>query len=348
MTGAHPPPCPLLDACGACSEMRDGGELRVEKLRAAVARAVGRNPDGVIRSPRELGYRARVHMSVNADGRLAYHQPRSHQLVTVPECVIARPEINAVIAALPPMPTDLEGVELRSDGARVLWLGHPPRRSSPDLAAAVEALNLPSVAGLQGAVLGGRVLFGESRTTLRVGGVEHQVSPTVFTQVNLELNALLVEAVRAEVMALAPGAVLDLYAGYGNLSLPLALAGVKLTLIEADSAAIADARRTAARAGLTVDARVGDAGAFRAGDAFFDVAVLDPPRGGAPSLVEQLLVTRPKGIVYVSCNPVALARDIRPALRAGYTISRLTVLDMFPQTAHTETLAVLHRPGVRP
>lgn len=328
--------------------MRAHEAAQREAKLAAVARATGCTPDGLIASPRSLGYRARVRMKVGPDGRLGYHQPRSHTLVRVPECVIARPEINAALAALPPMPTALEGVELRSDGARVLWVGQPPRRGSPELAAQVEALGLDGVPGLSGAVLGGRVLFGEARTSLRVAGVDHQVSASVFSQVNLEVNALLVEAVRAEVLALAPSGVLDLYAGYGNLSLPLAKEGLALTLIEADSAAIADARRTAGRAGLKIDARVADAGAFRAGDAFFDVAILDPPRAGAPGLVEQLLVTRPKGLVYVACNPVALARDLRPALRAGYTLSRLTVLDMFPQTPHTETLAVLRRPGVGP
>lgn len=328
--------------------MRSDEPTQEQKKLAAVARSVGRAPDGLVSSPRALGYRARVRMKVGSDGRLGYHQPRSHQLVAVPECAIARPEINAVLAAMPALPPDLDAVELRSDGSRVLWVGHPPRRTTPELAAQVGALGLEAVPGLSGAVLGGRVLFGEPRVRVQAGGVEHQVSPTVFTQVNLEVNALVVEAVRDEVLKLGPGAVLDLYAGYGNLSLPLAAAGMKLTLIEADSAAVADARRTAGRLGLTVDARVGDAGRFKAGDAFFDVVVLDPPREGAPDLMRQLIVTRPKAIVYVSCNPTAMARDLKAALSAGYAWGRLTVFDMFPQTSHTETLAVLYRPGVRP
>lgn len=341
-------PCPLVDACGACTELRVSAEQQAARKLEVVSRAVGRAPDGFVASPRALGYRARVRMKVGPDGRLGYHQPRSHALVTVPMCAIARPEINAVLAAMPPLPPELEAVELRSDGERVLWLGTPPRRAAPGLGERVAAAGLEGVAGLQGAVLGGRLLFGEPRTRLEVAGVKHEVSATAFSQVNLEVNALLVEAVRREVARIQPSAVLDLYAGYGNLSLPLAAGGVKLTLIEENGAALADARRTAARLGCAVDARQGDAGRFRAGDAFFDVALLDPPREGAPGVLEQILVTRPAAVIYVSCNVSALARDLRPLLRAGYRWARLEVYDMFPQTAHVEALAVLHRPGVCP
>jgi 23S rRNA (uracil1939-C5)-methyltransferase len=70
---------------------------------------------------------------------------------------------------------------------------------------------------------------------------------------------------------------------------------------------------------------------------------VDPPREGAPGLLGQLAVTRPKRLAYVSCHPPSLSRDLRPALAAGYRLSHLAVFDMFPQTFHVETLAVLTR-----
>ena len=102
-------------------------------------------------------------------------------------------------------------------------------------------------------------------------------------------------------------------------------------------------------AGFVVDhAHDGEDVWFRGDTETYDVVILDPPREGAPDLMRQLVVTRPKAIVYVSCNPTAMARDLKAALSAGYQWSRLTVFDMFPQTQHTETLAVLYRPGMRP
>ena len=336
-------PCPLLDACGACEAMRLLEADQLSARVAAVRRATGRAPDRVVPSPRPLGYRARVSLRVGPDGRLGYHRPRSHELVLVPRCAIARPEIDTVMQALPPFPAGVTEVELRTDGARTVLVARRERRSDPDLERRVLDLGLHEITGLSAAQLGGRALFGEPWISLSAGGVEHRVGPGVFYQVNLEVNALLVEAVLEAVGGCAPSAVLDLYSGYGNLGLPLAARGIPVTLWESEEAALATARRTCLRLGLNAAAKAGDAARFRAGDAFFEVAIVDPPREGAPGLLAQLVVTRPKRVAYVSCHPPSLARDLRPALEAGYRLSHLAVFDMFPQTFHVETLAVLTR-----
>ena len=113
--------------------------------------------------------------------------------------------------------------------------------------------------------------------------------------------------------------------------------------MEQEGSSVADAEAAIARNRLNAKMIRGNAGRFQAGDVFFDVALLDPPRGGAPRLMPQLLTTRPKMVVYVSCNPATLARDVQPALQSGYEIELLEVIDMFPQTDHIETLCVLRR-----
>ncbi|MCK6505701.1 RsmD family RNA methyltransferase [Myxococcota bacterium] len=220
-------------------------------------------------------------------------------------------------------------------------------RFAKGLAAALRALELP----VEGLAVDGRAVQGDATLSLSAGGVTHQVGPAAFTQVHLDVNRQLVAAVQqavADLVGRAAGdlrgvAVLDLYAGYGNLGLPLCRQGATLAMIESNPAACQDARRTAAALGLPVDVRAGDAGAFRAGDAFFDVAVLDPPRAGADRLLSQVIVTRPQGIVFVSCNPGHLGRDLRPALQAGYRLETVQAFDMFPLTPHVEVLAVLRR-----
>ncbi len=344
----RPPPCPIHAACGACDAMT----LAEEDQRAAqvltVTRATGRAPDRVVASPRSLGYRARVKLQPGRDGALGYHRPGSHDPVPLRACAIARPEINRVLERLPPMPRGVASVELRSDGERVVMVLTQERRAQPELAAEIGALGLEGVEGLSGLVLGGRTLWGDARLRLVAGGVEHRVGPGVFFQVNLEVNALLVDAVVEQVMACEPRSALDLYAGYGNLGLAVAARGVSVELREVDGAAVAEAKRTAERRALPARCLVSDAARFRAGDAFFEVAIVDPPREGSPGLLGALAVTRPKRIVYVSCHPPALSRDLRPALQAGYRLTHLACFEMFPQTRHTEALAVLTRSDLAP
>ena len=344
-------PCALRDVCGGCESMdRHESEQTLSKRRAVEA-LLKRYVDQIHRSPRAAGYRARITMKVNEEGRLGYHRPRSHTWVHIPVCAIARPEINEVLAALPKLPPDLPAIELRSDGKRVVLDARTTRpRGQPKTSDKVKKSLKASFARLDATALGlagisfdGQPLSGDSTLSLEVSGVVHQISPASFYQVNLEVNELLVRRVMELVVDSEPTTVLDLYAGIGNLSLPLAARGIETLLIEQAPSAVADAQATIAKHQLKARMICGDAGRFRAGDAFFDVVLLDPPRGGARRLIPELLTTRPKMVVYVSCNPATLARDIRPALSAGYKITQLELIDMFPQTEHIEVLCVLGR-----
>jgi len=318
---------------------------------AQVAALLNRKVDRAHPSPRSLAYRARITMKVNTEGSLGYHQARSHTWVPIPACDIARPEINEVLKRIPKLPSQLPGLELRSDGQRVVLAANSARprgqrksnsKTKKMLKKALASLD-PDTLGVSGVSFDGQTLSGDSTLHLAVCGIAHQISPSSFYQVNLEVNELLVQRVTDLVLAAAPTTVLDLYAGIGNMSLPLAAQGIKTVLMEQEGSSVADAEAAIARNRLNAKMIRGNAGRFQAGDVFFDVALLDPPRGGAPRLMPQLLTTRPKMVVYVSCNPATLARDVQPALQSGYEIELLEVIDMFPQTDHIETLCVLRR-----
>ena len=310
-----------------------------------------RQVDRVHASPRSLGYRARVTLKINPDGLLGYHQPRSHTWLHVPACAIARSEINEVLERLPEMPDGLPALELRTDGQRVVLVARSAQRrgqkkSSPKANRAVkerlrelDLLNL----GLAGVAFDGQPLCGDSTLRLSVCGINHKISPLSFYQVNLEVNEMLVQRVVEFVLESEPTAVLDLYSGIGNLSLPLAARGIETILMETAVSSAVDAQATISSNDLNARMIRGNAGRFEAGDVFFDVALLDPPRAGAPGVLPELLTTRPKMVIYVSCNPVTLARDIQPALDSGYELATLELIDMFPQTSHVETLCVLRR-----
>lgn len=268
-------------------------------------------------SPRVTGYRARVGLRADGRGRLGFHRPGSHEPVFVPLDALAREEVVAAARTVEAAGTARGAVEIRSDGERVVVVLERPAE-------------LPGTL-----VVGTRRVRGDPN--LRIEGL--RVGPRSFYQVNLEVNRALRLAVAERVAAFAPARLLDLYAGVGNLSALPVGAGTPVTLIESDPDAVADARHNLPAATVVK----ADAGRFRAGDHFFDVAVLDPPRAGAPGVLAQLAVTRPRAVIYVSCEPTTLARDLATVAGRGYRLTEVLPFDIFPGTEHVETLAVLER-----
>lgn len=271
----------------------------------------------IVPSPRPVGSRARVKLRVGPGGALGFSLPGSHTFVEVPLEQLARPEVVAAAAALSGALKAGE-VEVRSDGTKV-------------------AIVLETPAPVEGNVWSkGKVLSGHPR--LRVMGLS--VSPASFYQVNLEVNERIVADVDQLLQELAPARLLDLYAGVGNLSARAVGRGVPATLVENERSSAGDASYNLPAAEVLVQ----DAGRWAPGQRFFDVAVLDPPRAGAPGLLQKLVVTRPRAILYLSCDAVSLARDLRSVVAGGgYRVERLALYDMFPGTEHVETLAVLLR-----
>ncbi len=195
-------------------------------------------------------------------------------------------------------------------------------------------------------VVDGRTVRGTPFLQLPVGSTTLRAGPQSFFQVHLGMNQRLVSWLAERVAQLQPAALLDLYAGIGNLGLSLAPHVGALTLIESSRFSADDARHNVTVHGVRAEVRTADAHRFQAGDAFFDVALLDPPRMGASGVLSQLSVTRPRAILYVSCDPRALARDLGEAAKVGYTPTELVAFEMFPLTDHVETVAVL-TPGGR-
>lgn len=163
--------------------------------------------------------------------------------------------------------------------------------------------------------------------------------PGTFSQVNTQANRLLVDTVRT--LATPARRILDLFCGAGNLSVPLAGAGADVLGVDASTVAIADARASAAAAGIE-RVRFEALPALRflrqQGLAGADLVLLDPPRTGAAAEIVQLARLRPPRILYVSCDPATLARDAKVLVAAGYVVDRVQALDLFPQTPHVETV----------
>jgi 23S rRNA (uracil1939-C5)-methyltransferase len=198
--------------------------------------------------------------------------------------------------------------------------------------------------GISGAVLRGRTreVVGDARITLEVDpGCLIEADADLFSQVNRAQNLKLVAAAM-EMAEVADGTrTLDLFCGAGNFSLPAARRGAKVTGVDADVLAIEAARRNAARMGL----RETQFSAMNAEETVHflararyrpEVVILDPPRTGARGLMLPLVRLRPPRIIYISCDPSTLVRDLRELMTGGYRIDRVRAFDFFPNTHHLE------------
>ncbi len=197
-------------------------------------------------------------------------------------------------------------------------------------------------------------LAGRSHVRERVGGVSFLLSPTTFFQTNIEAAEILVRIALETIPATPAGHILDLYAGSGLFTLALAARGHRVTAVEEDAQAMKDAdsnRRLnrIAPGHVRLVTATAEAALQRLGQEPFDQAILDPPRSGCSARVLRALFTerRPARVLYVSCNPDALAGELPAILHAGYRVARVQPVDMFPHTTHIETLVTLDRPARR-
>jgi 23S rRNA (uracil1939-C5)-methyltransferase len=196
-----------------------------------------------------------------------------------------------------------------------------------------------------------RHVAGPERLREDVAGASFLISPTAFFQTNVRAAELLVQQVLAAVPLDA--AVLDLYAGAGLFALPLATRGNTVVAVEENRSAVADGEASM-RLSRVPDARcrfiaqpvevaLGAGRTLPARD--FDVVVLDPPREGCDaSVIDRVAAhVQPARIVYVSCDPESLARDLARLISQGYAIESMQPVDMFPHTPHIETVVILDR-----
>jgi 23S rRNA (uracil-5-)-methyltransferase RumA len=169
-----------------------------------------------------------------------------------------------------------------------------------------------------------------------------RTSPESFSQVNLQQNQTLIRTVLE--FSEVNERVLDLYAGAGNLTLPLAIASKEVWGIEENRLAVEDARFNAERNGIKncnfIAGRVEDIlRNWRREKP--DLVILDPPRMGCKTVLDQIVRLKPKKIVYVSCEPTTFARDLHLFSKKGFHLQRLHLVDMFPQTYHMELVGLL-------
>jgi 23S rRNA (uracil1939-C5)-methyltransferase len=361
------PPCPYFGVCGGCQWQHIDAPLQAELKRGILVETLGRlgrltalPPVSVIPAPSPYGYRIRVRLKVE-NGRIGYHRERSNTHVEIDRCLIAHPLINQILAGL--READLlsgfsgeAAITVSPGEGKAVLLLHSSVMELRDPSPARSLLRqLPDLKGIVIASEGRPVTFGDPLLHFTLGPdgagdeapLRFRVSPESFIQVNPEQNRALVRTV-LDFSAVREGEkVFDLYAGIGNFSLPLAARGGEILGIEENGGAVREARWNAEVNGLgrcrfvrgKVEHVLQKEGADAAG-----LVILDPPRAGSREALETIARLRPARMVYVSCDPATLARDLRFFTERACRIERLALLDLFPQTYHMETVALLRGP----
>ena len=190
-----------------------------------------------------------------------------------------------------------------------------------------------------------RTTAGKGYQIQRLAGCTFQISAPSFFQTNFEQTEKLYQLVREAVGISKPKKILDAFCGAGTISCMLAKDGHEVTGIESNPSAVADAEKNNLRNQTNIEFICApcEEGIARMKQRF-DVVVLDPPRSGCMrGTLEAILQKQPEKIIYVSCEASTLARDVKILYEAGYHVQMVQPVDMFPYTAHVETVAVLSR-----
>ncbi|MHC1698114.1 MAG: 23S rRNA (uracil(1939)-C(5))-methyltransferase RlmD [Geobacteraceae bacterium] len=373
------PPCPVFGICGGCSWQHLPNELQAQVKADIFAETIMRATRiertkvlPILAAPNPYGYRSRVQFKLRfVAGRLlmGFFRKGTHQVIDIPGgCAIANELINSIFHQLRlllrafPDPEKIPQIDVATGDAGdavVLfhYIGDKPKEVSAWLKQEIPGrIPVTGVFLQRGRKVSINKIWGDERISysfpqnlvadfpemslsFRVGG---------FSQVNFRQNTALIETALRWAELTGRERVLDLFCGNGNFSLPLARYCAEVVGYEDYALSIEDAVTNSLRNTLgntsffCKDSAMGVLDLSRRGESF-DLVLLDPPRTGALETVQVIPQVKPKKIIYVSCDPPTLARDLASLQKSGYEIVKSCPVDMFPQTYHIESITILRK-----
>ncbi|MBA1200017.1 23S rRNA (uracil(1939)-C(5))-methyltransferase RlmD [Pseudomonas plecoglossicida] len=360
----RPAPCRHYDRCGGCNLQHlphaEQLALKQRMLAEQLQRVAGIQPEqwAAPLSGPEFGYRRRARIAVRWDVKnrqleVGFRAEASQAIIAIDECPVLVQPLQTILRHLPTVlrslnkPQALGHVELFSGSAEAVLLRHVAPLPEDDLAR-LQAFCKEAGAQLwlQGEGEPAPVEAGQPLGfTLQPWQMQLAWRPGDFVQVNAQVNTAMIEQALAWLAPQPDERVLDLFCGLGNFALPLARQAREVVAVEGVQAmverAAANARDNNVHNAAFFQADLSQplAGAEWAAEGFSAV-LLDPPRDGAYEVVQGIARLKAKRLVYVSCNPATLARDAQVLVAQGYRLTRAGILDMFPQTAHVEAMAL--------
>ncbi|MGL5070646.1 MAG: 23S rRNA (uracil(1939)-C(5))-methyltransferase RlmD [Aeromonas salmonicida] len=288
--------------------------------------------------------------------RVGFRRRQSNDLVEIEGCPVLAEPLSALIVPLRECLNRLKNQRelghaelIQAEQGIMMLLRHTGRPNEADRALLVAFAQAQGIdLYLQAADERIEPLHQAFQPSYSLDGLSLAFAPGDFIQVNGPINQSMVAQALAWLGASKDDKVLDLFCGIGNFTLPLARQAREVVGVEGDLAMVARAEENARRNGID-NARFykadlsGDIVGMSWAREGFDLVLLDPARPGALEVMGHVVKLSPKRVVYVSCNPVTLARDSQVLVKGGYRLVRLGMLDMFPHTGHLESMALFER-----
>lgn len=377
------PLCPHYRKCGGCQLQHMSYEQQLRHKQSRMIRLLGQfgHVEDIIGMDKPLHYRNKVHAALGLDGRrrpvAGIYRSGSHEIVPVDNCLIADETANCIIMSVRGMLPEFK-IQVFDERSGTGWLRHILVRrgfSSGQIMLVLVAVNpifklqkpfLKKLLSLHPeistvvlnindrfgpVVLGDRekVLYGEGFIEDELCGLKFRISPSSFYQINpVQTEKLYSKAIELAGLT-GKETVLDAYCGIGTIGLCAAGKAKQVIGVELNRDAVRDAIAnaklnkikncwfTAADAGEYMERMAKDG--HRP-----DVVLMDPPRSGSDRrFIEHLLKTKPERIVYISCGPDTLERDLKLICAGGYKVRHIQPVDMFPFTEHVECVVALSR-----
>ncbi|MGK8175905.1 23S rRNA (uracil(1939)-C(5))-methyltransferase RlmD [Aeromonas dhakensis] len=301
----------------------------------------------------------RLAIKFDKNGRctwVGFRRRQSNDLVEISGCPVLAEPLSALIAPLRECLNRLKSQRelghaelIQAEQGILMLLRHTGRPTEADRAQLIEFAKTQGIdLYLQAADEQIEPLHQQFAPSYSLDGLSLAFAPGDFIQVNGPVNQHMVEQALNWLEAGKDDKVLDLFCGIGNFTLPLARQAREVVGVEGELAMVARAEENARRNGIE-NARFykadlsGDIAGMSWAREGFDLVLLDPARPGAFEVMEHVVKLSPRRVVYVSCNPVTLARDSQVLVKGGYRLVRLGMLDMFPHTGHLESMALFER-----
>jgi 23S rRNA (uracil1939-C5)-methyltransferase len=356
------PECPLFTFCGGCDwqHIPYPSQLRWKSsiLEGEIARSAPRKnviADAPVPSESAYGYRGHTVLQCRGSS-MGFFQKKTNLVIPVERCPVLNARLQALLPGLARIVKEsprlgLHSLELHAPHGEVLLEARCGSADRKTLERFMERMHKElGLAGVSVLATGIRLAVGKEACSypLTVNGDTVLISSSFgeFIQANMPVNQSLVDHVA--VLAQGSRGILDLYCGSGNFSIPLARSAQRVLAVEWSTALVAQGRASASLNGadniefMAMDVRKA-LEELRNKREVVDAVVLDPPREGAKESAPLIPGLQARRIIYISCNPTTLARDLKPLVQSGYDLKGLRLFDMFPQTFHIESVALLER-----
>lgn len=330
--------CPYYSKCGGCQllglSLQDQCTYKKEKVKNIFQKYANLDINPSIISGESYHYRNKITLQVE-NGQIGLYESNSNTIVSIQECLLISPRMNEVIQIIS-QEIDLQGltqIMIRETNNQLMiqLIGNTRKE-----------LVLKKISNQVDSIyINDNLIYGLPKIEERLGKYRFEISPKSFFQVNHNQTIKLYNQVK-KYLGLSNNNVLDLYCGTGTIGIYVSDCCKKITGIELNPSSVADAKKNIEKNHLkNVQVRQGDVGKVLQIGEQYDAIIVDPPRSGLDKQTKRTLlqIASPK-IIYISCNPITLARDIKD-LNSKYQLEDITLFDLFPNTYHVESVSLL-------